>query len=116
MIEKKIDIPIFNAQVLLLKGDHIDVECWVNKRFKEANFQNSVYQYGQFLRIDTGEDIFMCIFLYPGSTEEHIYHESLHAAYDILNTLGIDVTPENHEVLAFLMGYIANRILEEIKE
>ena len=116
MKEKLINIPIFDARVILFYGEHIDVEEGINLKYIDANFTNTLFYKGQYFCINSGDNIDMCIVLYPESTEEHIYHESLHASYDILNHLGIDVSPENHEVLAFLMGYIAKEVLQTLNK
>jgi hypothetical protein len=39
-----------------------------------------------------------------------IVHECLHAAFQLLETHGIEVTPYNHEILAYLQGYLAEEI------
>lgn len=116
MKEKEILVPVFNAQILLFYGEHVDIESRINERFAGINYENNLFQFAQYMPVNTGEDIYLCIMLFPESSTEHVYHESLHASYDILDKLGIYVTPDNHEILAYLMGYIANTILETLKQ
>ena len=114
MIKKEINIPIFDATVVLFHGEHADVEEAVNKKYVDANFENTSYHYGHYLRIESDERIDMCIMLYDCSTHEHVYHESLHAAYDIIDHIGIGIDVNNHELLAYLMNYIAVELLKVI--
>ena len=116
MKEKLIKIPIFDANLVIFYGDHAEIEEGINNKFEGVNYENTLFQKAQYFSINTGEDIYMCIVLFPESNYEHIYHESLHASYDILDKLGIGVSNDNHEILAFLMGYIAKQTIKTIEE
>lgn len=55
------------------------------------------------------DDVFI-ISMNEKSGHEEIYHESLHMAYYILESVGIKHDVNNHEVLCYLQGYIAKQI------
>ena len=114
MKEKLINIPIFDARVIIFYGEHVDVEEGINLKYIDSNFTNTLFHKGQYFCINTDEEINMCIVLYTESTDEHIYHESLHASYDILDHLGIDISAGNNEMLAFLTGYIAKEVIKNL--
>lgn len=45
-----------------------------------------------------------------------VVHESIHAAYHILEMSGVDLTPNNHEPLAYLADWITSMTVWEIKK
>lgn len=45
-----------------------------------------------------------------------VYHESLHAAFRILDFCGVHVTYENNEILAHMIGYFAEEIFKFYEE
>ena len=53
---------------------------------------------------------FVLMLLPAGASFIDICHESLHAAWFFLEVAGVKVTPKNHEVLAYLHGYIADSV------
>jgi hypothetical protein len=62
---------------------------------------------------ETSEDI-VCIYIAKNVKDEYIYHESLHAAWFILDSACINITADNHEILAYTQGHIAREIKKKI--
>ena len=58
---------------------------------------------------------FVLMMLEKKVTVAVIYHESLHAAMYMISIVGIVISVDNHEVLAYLQGYIANEIIKKLK-
>jgi hypothetical protein len=59
---------------------------------------------------------FVIIFIEKKATTLEIFHESLHAAMFMLSMAGIVISVDNHEILAYLQGYIADEIIKKLKE
>ena len=47
---------------------------------------------------------------------EEIYHESLHMSFYILESVLIKFDNDNHEALCYLQGYIAEKIIKQLKK
>jgi len=58
---------------------------------------------------------FVLMMLVKKPTIPEIFHESLHAAMYLINITGIRITTDNHEILAYLQGYIADEIKKVLK-
>ncbi len=47
---------------------------------------------------------------------EYVYHEALHMSYYILDDRLVKFDVHNHEVLCYLQGHIAEKILKQLKK
>ena len=116
MKEKKIKIPIFNTDMFIIYGNRDDVAEGMNKKYEGLNFTNTSNHNGHYQVLRNGEFRDMCVIIYEGYEDQYIYHESLHAAYDILDYVGVEVTVNDDEALAYLMEYIADQVLRTLKK
>jgi hypothetical protein len=50
------------------------------------------------------------VYLRPGTSREIRVHESVHAAFLLLDHVGVPSTADSHEALAYLVGYISGLV------
>ena len=105
-MNKRINIPLFNQAFWIV--DKKWAEEYVNaEQFKTGMWTACVFE-GYRKRIS------LCL-LSKKIPEETIIHESVHLANRILDRIGIEITPYNDEVMAYLVPFIANKIKECVK-
>lgn len=53
----------------------------------------------------------------PTTDEEWsvVHHELFHAAYEVMDWIGIPLTPQTEEAYAYMIGYITNEFYKKIK-
>ena len=56
------------------------------------------------------------VILHKDQSEIDVWHEALHASWYFLKGFCIPFTIENHEILAYLQGYVAQEIMKELKK
>ena len=44
-----------------------------------------------------------------------LWHECLHASWYVLELFGVNVNVDNHEILAYMQGYLASAIKKRLK-
>lgn len=114
----RIDIPIYQQQIIastcpdgllkyikrVFKGDHELYDqvddilhrthgCWVELHDAEGH----------------------SIYLLMAPTIDTLAHESIHAAWGILDAAGVKCTIDNHEQLAYLSGHIVREFTKKIE-
>ena len=117
-----IDLDIFNTYVDVFYGDKLDkLFDLADKKLGITNFRDIIgakAYTAHFQKVNpskgTSEDI-VCIYLEKNPKDEYIIHESLHAAWFILDSINANITPDNHEILAYTQGYIFSEIKKKIK-
>ena len=114
MKETTIKIPIFGAEIILIYGTYEEIHNEVEETYPDLVGEMNNFD-GRYWVIEQGETITRYLIICNGYKVGIIYHESLHAAYDILHTCRVVIDATNDEPLAYLMEYIAERILEELK-
>ena len=115
VLHKKIKVDIFPSNIFV----------YVGNTFKEAksNFEKDFYtelplpetvvarcQYSEKHNV-----IAIMLDINDPKLVEHIYHEALHAAGFIITSIGMTYNFDNDELLAYLQGYISDKILSFLK-
>jgi hypothetical protein len=111
IIEKKINIKLYNdCPIYIYIGDTFkEVKEYVEKKYK-VEFRNQSVNVGALTSHLTHDKMKeeRTIMLFSNNYSEYvIYHESLHAAWEVLREHGVIVDEDNHETLAYLQGNIA---------
>lgn len=57
-----------------------------------------------------GDEVHICIPEEDGINMRTVVHESVHAVMKMLDQLGIEITPTNHEVLAYCVDFLSSKI------
>ncbi len=91
---------------------------YVEETYKCAEITQHVIEFaatclGGFLHFET--DNGHQAFLLFAPTSEVLCHESVHAAWGILDHVGVKVKAKNHEALAYLTGYIFDKCQRELE-
>lgn len=118
MKEKQITIPIYNFDITIIHGEPEDVILELEDRHKGLKLSDYVGDQGNhFTLIDNnvGRKFHYLIF-YGEAYIITIYHESGHLAWELLESRRCDVSYENQEPLFYIQDYIAEKVLETIKE
>lgn len=115
VLHKKIKVDIFPNNIYL----------YVGNTFKEAksNFEKDFYtelplpenvvarcQYSEKHNV-----IVIMLDINSPKLVENIYHEALHAAGFIITSIGMSYNFDNDELMAYLQGYISDKILSFLK-
>lgn len=109
MKAKWIDFKPFNASLQV-----VDLEWWLvnapKKNLPNAELEEWAGVGGSFyaLPLVSGGTIFVMVL---GEYEEEvIYHEALHAAFIMLDSVGVRVTADNHESMTYAQSYLVSEI------
>ncbi len=94
---QRISVPLFHAVVFVF----FSKEQW-EAHSKEKAAENV---YGQCIDTSYGADVLLF-----EKRHDTIAHEALHAAWSCLERTGVEVDRDNHEALAYVMGYIVAEI------
>ena len=105
-MNKRINIPLFNQAFWIV--DEKQAKEYVHHDNFVSGMWTAVVFEGYRKRIS------LCI-LNKKISEETIIHESVHIANRILDRVGVEITPYNDEVLAYLVPFIAKKIVEALK-
>jgi len=124
-----IDIPIFNDVILYIVGDI--GECIRDFLETEYKDKNTFKKIDTTLNIAYSNETKQClaftsrpivnlpeekkaglVFIkaYDNSERDTIIHESIHAAWSLLDKKGIEVSFDNDEILCYLVGFITEQI------
>jgi hypothetical protein len=103
---KKVIIPLYRQVLYIGIGPDI-----LAKKFKVPGLEIAPTHAGvtTFIEDEEGMRAF-CVSFAEIPDSEELAHEALHAAWYILEEVGVDVSADNHEALAYLTGYIAGQI------
>jgi hypothetical protein len=117
MIEQEITIPIFNYGVKILYGDTNDIADKLEEYHEGLSCGNERTNKGTYLVVTNKKDgiQYDYMIISDDSDESTIYHESLHLAWEVLDRIDIEISPDNHEILAYLQEYIAKEVINIIK-
>jgi len=64
-------------------------------------------------KTDKGRSI--AIVFLTGATDSIIWHECLHASWFVIDTFEIKIDVENHEILAYMQGYLYEQLKKRLK-
>jgi len=119
---KRIVIHPFGAHLWVFEGDcpMEEVVSWMQKRLSvdvvfpvESSWEACTTRAigGPGLKV-----LVACMFSGATVSTGCIYHESLHAAYGILDAHGVPCGTDNQEIIAYMQGYIADEIIKFISK
>ena len=122
-----IEVPLFDYPLILctskrelaraLQGKYPDLLNTMEARVAADALGPIGLSTGWFNELTTGEGDVICGVICVDSRKDvnTVAHESTHAAMAILDFSHVEIAPDNHEVLAYLVGYIAEKITENWK-
>ena len=115
MKEKKIDIDIYGAEIVLIYGTYDQIYNEFSETYPDLIHEIDQEFYCKYWVI--GADNYITRYFLVNSTYKigNIYHDSLHAANDILDIVGFKFSYDNDEPQAYLMEYIGDRVIKELK-
>lgn len=104
----KLDIPIYHQQ-LVVASDPEELIKYVEGTYQNSEISHHVETFvnsclGGFLHFETDNGHQAFLMFAPNSGV--LCHESVHAAWRILDYVGVKVKHSNHEALAYLTEYI----------
>lgn len=112
MKEPIIKIPIYNFEFKFIYGTQEEIFAYFLARFPELKDELDDFN-GRYWVIEKDNRKYRYFIIREG-LEQYIHHEALHAAWEILDHVGVVVSADNDEPLAYLMDYIANEITKKI--
>lgn len=106
-LHKKVKVPIYGLNIHICATEDVADNIYGSGVHRSSNM-------GQVVQIEntkTGEMLILISFKdIDCFNADTISHESVHAAWKVLEIVGIKVDHENHEALAYLTGWISNEI------
>jgi len=115
MTIKRISVPIFdNVEVYM--SDEIMKDCPPWRACRELKFDHDPNDHEEtsgYVLASTNGDIFMGI--NAGEPLKVIAHECVHAAWEILDFVGVKVNYKNHEMLAYLVDWLFENYIKKFK-
>tara|TARA_R110000851_G_scaffold74597_5_gene164493 strand:- start:6481 stop:6858 length:378 start_codon:yes stop_codon:yes gene_type:complete len=112
----KVDIPIYHHQIVA-SNDADALVDYVREVYKDPEIVNHVDEFvhscmGCFIHFETPNGHQALLLLAPNTAT--LCHESVHAAWGILDHAGVKVKAKNHEALAYLTGFIFEECHREL--
>lgn len=107
---KELIVPIYNS-LLIIGFDAKAIEKCIKQYGLVYDISNSAA--GQAIYLEDEESGYTIHVLWIDKAlykQEYLTHESVHAAWHILDSVGVEVTAMNHEALAYLSGWIAQEV------
>lgn len=108
----KLKIPIYNCSIILKFTNDFLKYMKKHKTKLESEFKDCK---GLCLTINSKHQIYILIKKRETYNYDTIVHECLHATNIILETRGVEVTTENDEAQAYLLGFIINQVQTYIR-
>lgn len=109
---EKIPIPIYNSTVNLVLGDDMNqIVDYLEKIFPGVDLEaqrSCLATLTQFTHTDGTIKIVLSLPI--NSSLSTVVHESVHAAWEVLDLKGVVVTIDNDESLAYLTEYIYDKV------
>ena len=96
---KKVDVPIYGQRIYLVKDRETFAACcdWIGIEFVDCN--------GVSVQFENDGHTFILMGVFDGGAKV-LAHEAAHAAFQILDLVGVDALEGNNEALCYLVGYI----------
>lgn len=118
MREKTIFIPIWNYESILIYGTPEDISTYLEDKHKGLDISKYIGDYGNHFKVTDNnlKDSYDYLIIYEGYNNHTVYHESLHLAWEVLNSRMVEVDYDNQEPLAYLMDFISNEVLIQLNE
>ena len=118
MKKKEIYIPVWDGEIILIYGNQQEVSEYMDDRHRGLDVSEYVSSQGNHFKVISHDDNknYSYLVIYEGYNNHTIYHESLHAAWELLNDRLVSVDYDNQEPLAYLTDYIANEVLIQLNE
>jgi hypothetical protein len=115
----KLKTPPFNGTINVWYGEFKDIAEDIEKRHQGTDFLELIGRgtVATVIRLQVEEGEAVCMMLSPEikNNAKYLIHECLHAAWFVLDNVGVDVDVDNHEVLSYLQGYLYERIVKKLK-
>lgn len=68
------------------------------------------------LRLEERDDVVTQHLYFHGKPRRDVvYHETLHATFDVLNHVGITPSNETEELVCYVQGYLAEQVIKNLK-
>lgn len=111
-----IDLDVWGAVIHVVVSDSRDeaVSCYHKKIDEHVQFKGSPSNgcVGSVLIEDSNKSVVLWLSHRAGTRA--LVHESIHAAFHILESSGVPVTSENQEALCYLSDFIVGKISEKL--
>ncbi len=116
---KKVRVPLFNFSVYF-SNDIDETTRFVEKNCGDEKTLNTIKDaledsLGVTITFNDKEDRFTRVLGVFNGEVGTAAHESVHVAYSIIRGAGIDITEENHEVLAYLTDWLLTQFMKRYK-
>jgi hypothetical protein len=109
---KRLIIPIYE-QALTVSNDLVSLTKYLKKTYKfELIAEDYAGCQGWLLPLNLSNGSVTWV-LFAEDTQT-LVHEAVHAAWHILNHVGVEIEFENHEVQAYLVDYIFHQTAKEL--
>ncbi len=106
--------PFDDAQVLVLYDEDAVRDFFRENEVPEERLEEGLYSKAVAIYEPHEDGALFIMSFHRDRTEPTVWHECLHMAWHLLNHHGVILTWENHEMLAYLQGYLAERVLKSI--
>jgi len=112
----RIKVKPFPGTVYVLIGTVDDINEELKRR--QIRDYNKIFTPGTdaaAVSVETHNGNAIAVLLTPDIDDLTIIHECLHAAWYVLDLFGVDISVNNHEVLAYMQGHLYEEIKKRMK-
>lgn len=104
---KELTVPLYGVQIIICSSAEA-----ADKRFGDGFlYKNFAAQVCKIQDPKTNVDMVTITFRHPDYyNAENLTHECIHAAWRVLELVGVTVSVNNHEPLAYLAGWISRQV------
>ena len=112
----QIPLPIYRQIVKVYIGEfYKDITTKVEKDYELEPFEYDFQTASSLVVTHKENNLIHFILVLPKDVEYYtLAHECIHCAWDILSHVEVEVTKDNHETLAYLVGNIMDHAIEII--
>lgn len=108
---KEIDLPIYFSLVIIgfdpnVMSDHLFKKYGFRHEIPDSNSGQSAH----FVLEDVGLSLFTIYVDGKYFEQSTVSHECVHCSWHILDDVGVHLTADNHEALAYLVGYLVDEV------
>lgn len=114
MKKKTIKIPIYGQTLLVYVGNPQEAAQKIHSEH-QLNLIDETMSAGAWTALLVAPGWCQTVMALPEDVDlSTIVHECVHAAYILLDHIGIELTPMNHEPLAYLTDYLFEEVAKKV--
>lgn len=117
-----VEIDLYQVRLHIFNGYSVEyISKYLENKFPGSSYQRPLASATAFTMIHKTHGEEYCIdFISPlkqtAISQKTISHEALHTSYEIANCVGLRTDINNQEAIAYILGYIVQKINEKVFE